>query len=162
MNRPAGVTVSAVFLIMGSVLTVLTGTFMLFAHSLVPTATTELPLVKAMMVFMAIVLFCFALWGLLTAVGLFRMRRWARICILVIGALLVFFFGISLVMVFFLPAFEPSLEFTGWAGMVMGIVVIIYLVPIAMGIWWLIYFNLASVKAAFLAAASAAEGLSGH
>ena len=89
MSRPAGVTVSAVFLILGSVLTALTGATMLFVPSFDSPTTPQLPFHNAIMVGTAVLLFGCALWGVLTAVGLFCMRRWARISILVIGALLV-------------------------------------------------------------------------
>ncbi len=150
MGRPAGVTASAVFLILGSVLTALMGVFMLIAPSFVPPNTPQPPFARAIMVITAAVFFGCALWGVLTAVGLFRMRRWARISILVIGALLVIFCGLSLVMLLAIPQFMPEFESTRGMGMVMGIMATIYLIPIAFGIWWLIYFNREAVRAAFL------------
>jgi len=158
MNRPAGVTVSAVFLILGSVPTALMGAFMLFAHSFVPPTTLQPPFVKAIMVITAAVFFGCALWGLLTAIGLFRMRRWARISILVIGALLVIFCGLSLVMLLAMPLFMPEIESSRGLGMVMGMMITIYLVPIVLGLWWLIYFNRAAVKAEYLQGVVLDEG----
>ncbi len=150
MNRPAGVTASAVFLILGSALIALTGVLMLSARLFIPPNTPEPPFAKAMMMFMGIVLFGAALWGVLTAVGLFRMRRWARISILVIGTLLVIICSFSLVMLIAVTRLIPEFESARGTGMVMGIMGTIYLIPIAFGIWWLIYFNRAAVKAAFL------------
>lgn len=158
MSRPAGVTVSAVFLILGSLLTLLVGLVAPFAHSLVPPEPPEPPFAQAMMAFMAVVFCVCAIWGLLTAVDLFRMRRWARISILVIGALLVIFCGLSLLMILVVPLLVPSLESTREVGMVMGIMISVYLVPIALGIGWLIYFSRAAVKAEFLQGVSAVEG----
>jgi hypothetical protein len=150
MSRPAGVTVSAVFLILVSLVTALMGAAMLFVNASVPPITPQPPFVQAIMVITAAVLFGCALWGVLTAVGLFRMRRWARISILVIGALLVIFCGLSLVMILLLPSFDPSLEAIEGAGRVMGMMIGIYLVPMLLGLWWLVYFNRAAVKAEFL------------
>ncbi len=150
MNRPAGVTISAVFLILGSALTLLVGLVAPFAHSLVPSENPEPPSAQAMMVFLAVVFCVCAVWGLVTAVDLFRMRSWARISILVIGALLVIFCGLSLLMILVVPQFVPELESTPGAGIVTVLMIVIYLLPIVMGIWWLIYFNRVAVKAAFL------------
>ncbi len=150
MSRPAGVTVSAVFLILGCVLTILMGVLMVLANSIVPSATPQQPLAKAMMVFMAVVFFGFALWGLLTAVGLLRMRRWARISILVIGVLLVFICGLSLAMILFVTQQMPEIESTGRTGSIIGIMLGVYLIPILLGLLWLIYFNRAAVKGALL------------
>jgi len=158
MSRPAGVTVSAVFLILGSAFLALMGVFMLLARSFVPPNTPEPPFAKAMMIFMDIVFFGTALWGVLTAVGLFRMRRWARLSILVIGALLVIFCGLSLVMLLVVTRLVPEFESARGMSMVVGVMSTIYLIPIAFGIWWLIYFNRAAVKAAFLQGYVPAEG----
>jgi len=154
MSRPAGVTVSAVFLILGSALTALIGVFMLLAPSLVPPNSPQPPFAQAIMVITATVLFGCALWGVLTGVGLFRMRRWARISIVVIGALLVIFCGLSLLMIFIVPQLTPEFEPASGMGIVVGIMFTFYLIPIAFGVWWLIYFNRTAVKAAFLAGAS--------
>jgi hypothetical protein len=158
LSRPAGVTVSAIFLILGSVLIALMGVFMLFAHSFVPPTTLQPPFFKAIMVIIAAVFFACALWGVLTAVGLFRMRRWARISILVIGALLVIFCGLSLGMLLAMPLFMPEIESSRGMGMVMGMMITIYLIPIVLGLWWLIYFNRAAVKAEFLQGVVPDEG----
>ncbi len=150
MNRPGGVTVSAVFLILGSLLTAVMGAVLLVAPSLAPPTTLQPPFVKAIMVSTAVVFLGCALWGVLTAVGLFRMRRWARISILVIAALLVIFCGLSLVMILFAFQFMPELDSMPGAGFVIGMMIAIYLLPILLGIWWLVYFNRGAVKAAFL------------
>jgi hypothetical protein len=158
MGRPAGVTVSAVFLILVSLVTALMGAAMLFARFFVPPTTPQPPFLKAVMVITAAVFFGSALWGVLTAVGLFRMRRWGRTSILVIGALLVFFCGLSLVMLPVMSMFVPELESTGGMSTVMGFMMAFYLIPILLGLWWLIYFNRAAVKAVFLQRSVPDEG----
>ena len=155
MSRPAGVTVSAVFLSIGSLLAAVSGVFFFFAQSLAPPDTPRPPFAEAIMVFTAAVFFGSALWGTLTAFGLIRMYRWARISILVIGTLLVIFCGLSLLMLLAIPQFMPESESTRGMGLVTGIMTTLYLIPIAFGIWWLIYFNRAPVKAAFVAGAPA-------
>lgn len=150
MNRPAGVTISAVFLILGSVLTALVGGVMFLAHSLAPPTTPQPPFANFIMYATSALFFGCAVWGAFTVAGLFRMRRWARISILIIGALAAIFCGLSLAMLYFVAQQVPQFEFRGRAGMILGIVTVLYSLPILVGLWWLIYFNSAPVKAAFL------------
>jgi hypothetical protein len=150
MNRPGGVTVSAVFLILGSLFTALIGVFMLFARSFVPPTTPQPPFLTAIMYAWAGMCFAFALWGVLSGVGLFRMRPWARLSTLVIGALLVIFFGFSMAILIFVKQQMSELRAAGSADTILGFVVAIYLIPILLGVWWLIYFNFGQVKKAFL------------
>ncbi|HEV8385754.1 MAG TPA: hypothetical protein VGQ11_12855, partial [Candidatus Acidoferrales bacterium] len=150
MNRPAGVTVSAVFLILGSVLTALMGLLMLLARSIAPPVPSQPPFYDAIMVASSVTFLGFAVWGGLTAAGLFRMRRWARISILVIGALVVIFCSGSLAILLFVSRQMPEFEASGRAGTILGVMIGMYVVPMLLGLWWLIYFNLAAVKATFL------------
>ncbi len=148
MNRPAGVTISAVVLIIGSVLALVVGLLGPFAHLLSPTETSEPPSDKAAGIYVAVLFCACAIWGLLTAVDLFRMRRWARNSILIIGALLILFCGLSLLLIYQGPRFIPELEAS--PDLVVRVVVAIFSFPIVIGAWWLIYFNRREVKAAFL------------
>ncbi len=98
-----------------------------------------------------------ATWAVFTVVGILRLRNWARISILVIGGCLA---GLGLMCLFGLamtwgalhtmPVTQPhgdpfilriTLIVTG----------IMYGLVLAIGVWWLVYFNLRSVKAAFAA-----------
>lgn len=158
MNRPAGVTVSAVFLVLGSLFVALMGVVMPFARSFAPPTTPQPPFFGTIMLVASGMFFGLALWGVLAGVGLFRMRPWARISILVIGALLVIFCGLSIAVLLFVIQQTPELEGTGRAGSIIGVLVGSYLIPILVGLWWLIYFNRAVVKAAFLEGAPAPTG----
>jgi hypothetical protein len=158
VNRPGGVTVSAVFLILGSMFVALIGVAMLFARSFAPPTTPQPPFFETIMIVSACLFFVLALWGGLAAFGLFRMRPWARLSILVIGALLMIFFGISLAMFLFATQQMPEFQTSGRAGSILGVFVGIYSIPILAGLWWLIYFNRAPVKAAFLEGVQAPTG----
>ena len=148
MNRPAGVTISAVVLIVGSVLTLLVGLVAPFTYLLSPTETPEPPSSKAASIFVA-VLFCLSgIWGLLTALDLFRMRRRARISVLIISALLMLFCALSLILIFLAPRFVPELETS--PDLVVRVVVAIYALPMLISSWWLLYFNRGTVMSAFL------------
>jgi hypothetical protein len=154
LNRPAGVTVSAILLIFGSVLAVCTSVLMLVADRFAPQPEYS----SMVAIFAALMLFAGAVWSLVTSVGLFRMRRWARTSILVIGALLVFFCGTSLLLLLILPLAHTSFEPAGESSDILATVRAIYLLPIAAGVWWLIYFNRPAINASFADASPAPVG----
>ncbi len=96
-----------------------------------------------------------AAWSIATIVGLLRLRNWARYSILIMGALIAFFGITSGLFIAFLPsivaASDPQQALP--PGVMHGIIAIIALFYIAIGavgIWWLVYFNLRSVKSYFL------------
>ena len=96
-----------------------------------------------------------AAWGITTIVGLIRLKSWSRYSILVIGGLLAFFGIISAAMLALLPAIlaqsapQPTLPPHLMQGMLVGMA-LFYIAIAAVGVWWLVYFNLRSVKAYFL------------
>jgi uncharacterized membrane protein (DUF2068 family) len=100
-----------------------------------------------------------ATWGFLTSVGLFRMHRWARYSVMVIGGCLAVIglssMLLSLVMLFIpLPTpttVDPSQMNTvhGFTKIIFGAVAAFYGVVGGIGVFWLVYFNLKKVRAAF-------------
>ena len=97
MKRPFGVIFSAVVLLLGSLFQLLMAFVMAFSGAFMPmqtspgglpgaSATTPMP--PWMSTFMYLFsFFCLtlAIWGIVTTVGLFRLRNWARYSVLVIG-----------------------------------------------------------------------------
>ncbi len=100
-----------------------------------------------------------ALWGFITSIGLFYMHRWARYSVVVIGGCLAVFclpsMLLSLVMLFIpLPmptTVDPSQMNTvhGFTKIIFGVVATMYGVVGGIGVFWLVYFNLKKVRAAF-------------
>ena len=92
----AGITASAVIALLGSVLAVLFAGLMMLSGLAVLTSTAArppdqpLPSVAAIAI-MAGVEFGFGAWGIVSAVGLLRLKNWARVCFVVFGGLLAFF-----------------------------------------------------------------------
>jgi len=93
-----------------------------------------------------------AIWGIVTAVGLLVLRNWARISTIVFSVLLIIFgaFGILTSLVFFLKppqgnGLDPKAAF--FIGVTMAVFA---LVQIGIGIWWMVFFNRAKVKAQFV------------
>lgn len=95
---------------------------------------------------------CVSLFGVATGVGLFYLRKWARISVLLWGGLSVFFgacgIPIAYLMLLSPSSRTPNLPAEGMQ-MIRGIVFAIYGTPFVVGIWWLILFNLKSVKVQF-------------
>jgi hypothetical protein len=102
-----------------------------------------------------------ATWAILTLVGLLRLSNAARISVLVIGGCLAGFGGLSALasigaMFMHLPTTSP--QAAHMQTVVFGIVGFFYALVAATGVWWLIYFSRASVRALFVRPAFAAYG----
>lgn len=93
-----------------------------------------------------------AIWGIATSVGLFRLKEWARISIIVFSVLLILMFGFSALIFLVLPFPTPPNQqvdanvasgvrvfMTTFAGGMVGI-----------GVWWLVFFTRARVKQQFV------------
>jgi hypothetical protein len=87
-----------------------------------------------------------AAWGIATSIGLFRLRNWARLSILVFSVLLVLMSAPSGLMALLMPFPAPrgaDPSFTTVMRVGMGA---FWLGLLAIGIWWLVFFNRAKVK----------------
>jgi hypothetical protein len=156
MNRSVGVTVSAVVVLFGSGLTLLAGVMMLFASSSdLPIPENQVHFLKYFMVFLALVLFAAAAWGIASGTGLMRLREWSRISMLVFSALLLFVCVPGLLMFLFMPfpppGTAPSPELTKEMLAATRIfMAVLYGILAALGGWWIYFFNKRSTKDQFL------------
>ncbi len=156
MNRSVGVTVSAVVVLFGSGLTLLAGVMMLFASSSdLPIPENQVHFLKYFMVFLALVLFAAAAWGIASGMGLMRLREWSRISMLVFSALLLFLCVPGLLMFLFMPfpppGTAPSPELTkDMLAATRIFMVVLYAILAALGGWWIYFFNKRSTKDQFL------------
>jgi hypothetical protein len=168
---------SAILLLLGSLFQLLMGFLMALSGALVgkippsglpgglPGAPTPPPMPSWMPVFMyALCAFFIALagWGIVTTVGLFRLRRWARYSVLVIGggmALVGLVSMLSTLVRLAAPMPVPDSVDAYQAPMVQtmtqfvfGFVAFLYGIVCAVGISWLVYFNLKRVREVFAGA----------
>ncbi len=98
----------------------------------------------------------FAIWGIVSGVGLLRLRNWARLCFAVFGSILSFgslcgVFGV-VISAWMLPQL-PQMQANVPSGLIRTILAVfgfIALLSATLGIWWVIYFNRADVKTRFL------------
>jgi hypothetical protein len=157
-NRSAGVTVIAVLALIGSALLLALAAFMAFAMLvLTPTPPANDPRLPPMFFkLIRVVLPLFyalpAVWGIVTSIGLLRLRNWARISTIVFSVLLMVFgaFGMLTSMVFFLKP-PPGNGVDPKMFSIIGAVSAVFaLAQIGIGIWWMVFFNRLKVKAQFL------------
>ena len=170
VNRFPGVTVSAVVAIVGSLGVALLGAFaalgavsLAFGRGLPPEATAAPRIPVAMILGIeAFVALGFGIFGIVAAVGLLRLRNWARISFLVFAGLLAFFSGSSILggimgMVAMQQIAPPNPNVpAGFMSVIFTILIIMALLLGALATCWLIYFSRRTVKAQFVGEAAAA------
>lgn len=155
MNRPAGITATAVLLVMGGLaclgMAAVMYVALFLAGDVSGSPVAQLPLVfrySPIAIFGGI-----GGWALATAVGVWKLRPWGRTSLIVFSALLVLMQGMGAIMMLFLPFPETDPRVTKLMGIVRVVVVAFYLVQVAVGIGWLIYFNRPATKALFAGSA---------
>ena len=118
MKRPVSVSVSAIFLgllaalqLFFAVSLVVTGFLVL--HKDLPASSTPGPFppsfLPILLLAMSIVLAAFAVWSILTLIGLVRLQSWARYSVLVIAGLMAGFGGMLMVSSFAMPFLMPAM-----------------------------------------------------
>jgi len=146
MSKPVGVTASAIVAIMGSILALLLAVLST-ASLFIETAKPQPPNSAQFVIAGAAMFAALAGIGIWTSVGLFRLRSWARISILVFAGFLAAVSILSLLMTMAVPIppqFTADTEHTFRRVMAM-----MFGIPLAIAVWWLIQFNTQSTKAAF-------------
>lgn len=176
MKRPFGVVFAAVVLLLGSLLQLLMAAAMAFTGVFLPmqsasSASPAAPMPPWMSTFMyavGVFFLALAVWGIVTTVGLFRLRNWARYSVLVIGGGIAVIGLISLLtsgLIFAVPMPLPPGTDPSQADImhsvriaIVAVSALFYGLVCATGISWLIYFNLKRVRALFAAAAGQLSG----
>jgi len=85
------------------------------------------------------------LWGLLTGVGLFMWKHWARVSVLVFAGLVNYGFATLIL----LNTLYWLIQGNSLLGGQEGVVFIVFLLPVGISIWWLVLFTRDSVKSHF-------------
>ena len=154
-----GIRASGGLSIAGSLATLVLGGLMLFSMTLAPPpprpAAPPFPM-AAIGIAMASIFALFSGWGIWTAIAIFRRRGWARISILIFAVLLTFM-GVSAglaVLVVQLPA-QPNVTQSTMNAIRWGMAGF-YGMLAAIGVWWLVLFNLRSTKEYFVQEATSA------
>ncbi|HEY8055500.1 MAG TPA: hypothetical protein VIE13_06275 [Terriglobales bacterium] len=153
MKQPGGVVAVAVLDFVGSgLLVAMTGLMMLgavgqLAAGARPGAPT--PAYRAgQMMAVSLLYLLPAAWGILTAIGLLRMRLWSIASTVVFAYLLVCAAAGMVIAAVWTPIPAPNPQFELLMRLVMGAAA---LVVAAIGVWWLVYFSRRPVRAQFSA-----------
>lgn len=166
MKRPALVIASAVVLVLLSLTQILMALLMVLAGTVehthgLPARPGAAPTPAWLPLFsygLAAVCAGLAAWGIVTAIGVYRLRRWARILILIIGGCMAFIGGVLLVSMVItfatFSSFAPTSTAVapGSAAIVKAAFAVgafLYAAIAAIGIFWLVYFNRATVRSIF-------------
>lgn len=121
-----------------------------FAVESVDASTTPLPVY----VLMGVALLALSAWGIISAIGLLRLRNWARLSFVVFAAMLMAissFAALGLLVIIPALALTPSVNPDIEPGATVAIYLLLLpvLAGLAIGIWWLVYFNRARVRSRF-------------
>ncbi len=156
LRRPAGVTAAAVVALLGSLVTFLVAV-MIFTTAFIELPPPRPPNYPALAIGMGLFIAAMAIVGVATSIALLKMRRWARTSVLVFSVVLVIAcaFGLLAALVMPMPPVpngDPKL-----VRVIQVVTTGVFAIPLLVGAWWLVQFNLRSVKDAFAAAAGASD-----
>ncbi len=146
MSRPVGVTASAVVAIFGSIITLVMAAFMA-ASPFIATTQPQPPYATQIAIVAAAIAIALAGLGFWTAIDVFRLRPWARTSILIFAGFLGAWSAICLLVMMVMPM-PPQLN-AGMGQTIHVVTLVMFGIPLAIAIWWLIQFNAQSTKAAF-------------
>ncbi|HEV2340287.1 MAG TPA: hypothetical protein VGS15_00645 [Candidatus Acidoferrales bacterium] len=154
MKRSGGVTAAAVVLIVGSGFLVLMAGMVGLLPMLPQPANEQNPFGMGFFYFEAVFILAVAGWGIATAVGILRLRNWARISILVISGLAIVMSFFTMLMTFLLvPMISQEAKIPpGAVSFIEIFELIMFGIPLGIAIWWMALFLLKSVKVQFGAA----------
>ena len=156
-TRSGGVTVIAVLSLLGSLLTLLMGVSIaalsLFSSKFGDQDSQLSPgFLRTAMLLASLLYILPAFWGIATSIGLFRLKEWARISIIVFSVFLVVTCGFGAAGLALIPIPPPQNQQVD-ANIVSGVHVLMtaFTAGIAgIGIWWLVFFTRPGVKQQFV------------
>jgi hypothetical protein len=142
------VTAAAVVSLLWSIVSLLFGVGFAFAAFVQPATPSPIGSFKVYMLSLAAFTMGLSALGIATAIGLFRLRPWARTSILIFSGIVAPMCLLTTALMFFVPL-PPTPEFPGGEPTLRAIVIAIYALPLLITTWWLIQFSSATTKAAF-------------
>jgi len=150
LNRPVGVTASAIVAIIGSLVALLFAGVMLLTLVMPPAQPQpQPPGYTGIAIGSAVMFAVLAATGLWTSIGLFRLRRWARTSMLVFAGSIAVFGLLMLIVVAIMPAQMSAQAGGDAARAARPLLIATFSIPVAIGVWWLFQFNAPSTALAF-------------
>jgi len=149
MARSAGVTASSIIALIGSGVTLLFAGVAALSLAIAPSPTQDVPFMKAVLIGIVVLWVAASGWGIASGIGLLRLREWARISMLVFGALLILFCLPAAASMPFLRMPVPPDVPPAFFLAIRVVIPSFYLALAALGVWWVCFFNRKAVKAQF-------------
>jgi hypothetical protein len=156
MKRPVGLILSAVVLSLAALFLLLMTALMVFAGVFArnqPSISAAPHFVTYLMLALSVFYAALSVWAILTVIGILRLRSWGRYSILIIGGGLS---ALGLLAALFtlvgrtMSATQPAQPIDPHIMSVLFLfLTLFYLFLAAIGIWWLVYFNLRSIRDLF-------------
>jgi hypothetical protein len=146
MSRPVGVTASAIVAILGSIFALLLAALSV-TSLFIATAQPQPPNSPQFVIAGAAMFTAFAVFGIWTSVGIFRLQSWARTSIMVFAGFLAAGSILGLLGAIAMPT-PPGMT-AGTEQLFRRVIAVMFGLPLAIAVWWLIQFNTRSTKAAF-------------
>jgi hypothetical protein len=151
----ASVIIAAILAILGSLFAMLCLGLGLMGLYLGPAAngSPEVPAIPQPVVAAAtagiVFLFVLSVVGIITGIGLFQLKNWARMSALIWAGIAVLFCTLTVVAILIFPfPTLPTAQSTNMTS-VKALLVVFYGIPIVVGVWWLILFNQKNTRALF-------------
>ncbi len=152
-SKPSGsIIFAAIIEIICSLLAVLSTAIALLAFRFIPMPASNPqlpPAVKTVMEVMMVLFCALAIFGIFTGVGLLRLKSWARIITLIWAGITAAFSILALLVVPFMPFPNTPNQPVGMEPSIRIFLVVIYGIPLAIGVWWLILFNRKTIVGQF-------------
>jgi hypothetical protein len=153
MKRSGSVTAAVVVLLLGSAILALIALATALAIPVVTSKAPSAPYLPGTFVVAIAFYLALAGWGVTTALGLLRLRPWARISILSMSVLaLVICFGSVVSVLILFPnipdQYDPHIK-----AVVRGVLIVSLSFPMGIAVWWLVLFLRRGVKQQFGGAA---------
>jgi hypothetical protein len=158
MKRPAGVTISAVVVFIGSGLTLLSGVLMILAFAVMASDSTPAFTRNAGLI-MSVFMLGFAAWGIATGVNLLHLREWARISMIVFSGLLLVMAVPGLLMMIVMPLPTPPVPAVPNGEAIPPLehlmtavrigMAVFYALLALLGGWWVYFFNWRPIREQF-------------
>ena len=147
MKRSGDVTASAIILFFGSAFWILLGSLAINAMLTVESSGEPIGAhVGALLLWLAP-----AVWGITTAIGVLKLRRWAWVSVIVISGETIFFSAFVALGLLFAPSLLKDQRDLSAANvsMVVDMGLAALLIAVVIAIWWLVLFTRARVRGQF-------------
>jgi hypothetical protein len=157
LRASTSIIVAGIFAILGGVLGVFFSLVSLFVFFFSPHFAVRAPLPEYMrpaLIFFWIFLLVCAFFVVVVGIQVIRLRNWARISLLVIAGLMLFFGLMGMVVIFVTLLVSTPADPRVSQGLLAAILAVIYGIPTAVSIWWLILFTRRSVFSQFQTSAA--------